>query len=97
MYSHSEAVIFHQQLLRSRHIDKYNCLYTSIHDRCIEFLLPFIKEYFGLKSTDKEIIHFYHALTDAWYSRLNCNQLSVECMTNLAVELMENFATVLNE
>lgn len=97
MYSYKEGVRFQQQLLRNHHIEKYNDLYISSHNRCIHFLLPFIREYFGLNSTDKEIVRFYHALTDAWYSRINCNQLSVEYMTNLASELMESFASVLNE
>lgn len=97
MYSHKEGVRFQQQLFRNRHIDKYNYLYSSIHDRCINFLLPFIKDYFELNNSNQEIVDFYHALTDAWYSRLNFNTLSVESMTNLALELMENFASVLKK
>lgn len=99
MYSHKEGMRFQQQLFRNRHIDKYNYLYASIHDRCINFLLPFIKDYFELNNNNnnQEIVIFYHTLTDAWYSRLNFDTLSVESMTNLALELMDSFDSVLKK
>jgi len=97
MYNYKEGVRFHQQLLRNRHIERFNYLYSSINDRCIHFMLPLIKDYFGLNSNDREIIKFYTTLTDAWYSRINCKNLSVESMTILALSLMKNFACVLNE
>lgn len=97
MYNYKEGVRFQQQLLRNQHIEQYYTVYCSIHNSCIQILLPFIKAHFKLNCHDRDIITFYNTLTDAWYSRVNCNNLSVESMTILAISLMDNIASVLNE
>jgi hypothetical protein len=52
--------------------------------------LPHIKAIFESKGSDSDLIEFYHTLTDAWYTRLKTNELSVDTMISLAVEIMEN-------
>nr|WP_321451282.1 TetR/AcrR family transcriptional regulator [uncultured Carboxylicivirga sp.] len=90
MVRYPESVRFHQQLLRNNHLQAFNDVYKSINIRSIEILIPVIRKYFASDRMDKEIFEFYNTLTDAWYARLNCKNISVDHMCNLAIEIMEH-------
>lgn len=96
MIDYKLGVRFHQQLIKNRHIDLYNCSYCCGNNGSIKILLPFIKDYFKLKTPDREVITFYTTLTDSWYSRLDTENLSVEEMTSTALSLMDNMMSVIN-
>lgn len=96
MIDYKLGVRFHQQLIKNRHIDLYNCAYCCGNISSIKILLPYIKEYFGFNTSDAEVITFYNTLTDSWYSRIDTENLSVEEMTSTALFLMDNMLSVIN-
>jgi len=90
MFKYEIAVRFHQQLLRNSHVDEFSKVYSDFNQSSIKILLPLIKPYFEGNYSDKEIYQFYNTLTDAWYSRLNFSDFSVDYMNNLAEEIMND-------
>jgi AcrR family transcriptional regulator len=90
MFKYKKEVLFHRQLLKNSHIESFYCLYRDVNNTSLNILLPHIKAIFESKGSDSDLIEFYHTLTDAWYTRLKTNELSVDTMISLAVEIMEN-------
>ena len=90
MFRYKESVLFHHKLLKYGHIKAFYTLYKDANDTTLNIVLPFIKALFKPDMPDSDIIHFYHTLTDAWYSRLDTKNMNVESMIALAVEIMEN-------
>lgn len=90
MFEYENGIRFHQQLLRNSHVKEYQEIYNEINLNSIKILLPLIKPYFGNNLSDKEIYQFFNTLTDAWYSRLNFSNFSVNYMVDLAEEIMNN-------
>jgi len=90
MYHYKHGVMFHQQLFMHCDIEAFYRLYRGTNETSIQILLPLIKALFETDKTDREIIEFYHILTDAWYIRLNAKQFTVESMINLATDIMES-------
>ncbi|WP_223033989.1 MULTISPECIES: TetR/AcrR family transcriptional regulator [Hanstruepera] len=90
MFRFKMAVRFHQQLLRNAHIKEFFEVYSNFNQSSIKILLPLIKPHFGGNFTDKEIHQFYNTLTDAWYSKLNFSDFSVDYLNSLAEEIMNN-------
>ncbi|TNJ41249.1 TetR/AcrR family transcriptional regulator [Tamlana fucoidanivorans] len=90
MYKYRVGVRFHQQLLKHTHIQEFYMVYNEFNRQNISLLLPLIKPYFGGTLSDNEICQFYITLTDAWYSRLNFSNLSVNYMISLAEEIMND-------
>lgn len=87
LYKYIKSVQFHQQLLHNYHITTYKTLYNEANKACVEILLPHIKTHFGFQQSDEEVFHFYNTLTDAWYTRLDFSNTSVENMIKLAGEI----------
>ncbi|WP_212217205.1 TetR/AcrR family transcriptional regulator [Carboxylicivirga linearis] len=90
MFKYKDALLFHYQLLKNCHIKQFCELYRGSNERSLIILLPLIKEQFYSDKSDREIIQFYHTLTDTWYTRLDVNNLSVESMVALAMEILES-------
>lgn len=90
MFKYKDGIRFHQKLLLNSNVKEYQEIYSDFNLKSIKILLPLIKPYFGSNLSDKEIYLFYNTLTDAWYSRLNFSNFSVNYMVNLAKEIMNN-------
>lgn len=90
MFQYKIGFMFHQQLLRNSHIDRYNKAYCCANSSSIKILLPHIKVYFGINHPDVDIINFYNILTDAWYSRIDFTNISVDSMIKFSENIMEN-------
>jgi len=90
MFKYKVGIRFHQQLLRNSNVKEYQEIYSDINLSSIKILLPLIKPYFISNLSDKEICQFYNTLTDAWYSRLNFSNFSVNHMVSLAEEIMND-------
>jgi hypothetical protein len=90
MFKYKGEVLFHRQLLKNSHIESFYCLYRDVNNTSLNILLPYIKGIFEPKGSDSDLIEFYHTLTDAWYTRLKTDDLSVDTMISLAAEIMEN-------
>ncbi|MBR8538109.1 TetR/AcrR family transcriptional regulator [Carboxylicivirga sediminis] len=90
MFNYKHGIMFHQQLFIHCDVEAFYRLYKDANETSIKILLPLIKALFDTDKTDREIIQFYHILTDAWYIRLNAKQFTVESMINLATDIMEN-------
>jgi len=88
MCKYKEGILFHRQLLFHCHVKPFYDLYREANEVSLHILLPFIKATFETDKSDQEIIHFYHTLTDAWYIRLDINNLSVPNMIHLAEEIL---------
>jgi AcrR family transcriptional regulator len=96
LYRHIISVQFHQQLLYNCHIATFKTLYSEANKICVEILLPHIKNHFEFQQSDEEVFRFYNTLTDAWYSRQDFSNTSVEEMTKLAEEITGNVLALHN-
>lgn len=90
LYSYRMAAMFQQQLLRNCHYEEYMKMYNIINYQAVIVILPHIRDYFGFKQTDQEVIELYLTLTDAWYSKVNFTQCNAESLQALALCLMDN-------
>jgi AcrR family transcriptional regulator len=96
LYQHNINLKFHKQLFNNSHIVSFNELYHYGNDEIIKCLVPYVKAYYKLKYSDKEIFNFYSTLTDAWYAKLDFTNLSVKSMIELAEEIMDNILRLSN-
>lgn len=90
MFRYKEGILFHHQLLKHCSNADFCALYRRANDKSLQILLPLIKTQFASTSSDLDLIKFYHTLTDAWYTRLDTNNFTVESMIALAQSILEN-------
>lgn len=90
LYHYKISLKFHKQLFNNSHINDFNELYHSGKNEIVKCIVPHVKTYYKLNYSDKEIFNFYNTLTDAWYAKLDCTNLSVKSMIELAEEIMDN-------
>jgi len=86
------GMLFHKQLFNNRNKPIYNYTYMSCNDISDDaFAVDLFSEYYNL-NIDKPILKNIHrSLTDAWWARLNVNDLSVNTMTKITDDIMESF------
>ena len=80
---------FHKQLFLNRHIPAFNFLFIKVYNaHANAFILTLFSEQFGLRQTKENINNLWLTVGEAWYSRLNTNDMSAEKMQLLAVDIM---------
>jgi len=81
---------FAKQLFKNRDLPKYNKAHKAGVKLSAELILPKFKTFFKLDLPDKTVLTLWATLVDAWYSRLNTDDLSVDSMIALCYEIMDS-------
>ena len=81
---------FAKQLFKNRDIPKYNKAHTAGVTLSAELILPKFKSFFKLDLPDKTVLTLWATLVDAWYSRLNFDNLTIDSMISLCYEIMDS-------
>lgn len=85
------ALRFSLQLFRNRHIPKYNIVFIKTFElTSYAFVLDLFSKELGLKGTEHEIYNLWLTLAEAWYSRLDPQDLSQSAMQNIAEKVLES-------
>lgn len=81
---------FAKQLFKNRDNLKYNKAYNAGVILPAEFILPKFKRFFKLDLPDKTVMILWTTLVDAWYSRLNFDNATVDEMISMCYEIMDS-------
>jgi len=87
---------FHKQLFNNRSNPLYNFTYLQCNEKSADtFAIDLFKKYYEL-DTDKSTLKLIHeSLLDAWFSKLNVNDITVENMVKLTNDIMESILYLL--
>ena len=85
---------FSTQLFRNSDKPKYNKAHKASVALSAEIILPKFKTFFKLDLPDKTVLSLWSTLVDAWYSRLNIDDLSVDSMISLCYEIMDSILPI---
>ena len=80
---------FHKQLFLNRTESLYNLAFLKGISVIKQNILPLFSEYYQLESDQQSIGEMWSTLTDAWFSRLDVNDLTAKSMQRLTDEIME--------
>jgi len=85
---------FAKQLFKNRDILKYDIAHKAGVALSAELILPKFKIFFKLDLPDETVLSLWLTLVDAWYSRLNTDDLSVDDMISLCYEVMDGILLI---
>lgn len=81
---------FNLQLFHHRNTPKFNLLFIKIYEAsATSFAQKLFVNHFGLKQPEKEIYHLWLTLGEAWYSRLDPEDLTTTTLQNHAKEILK--------
>ncbi|MDB4582370.1 TetR/AcrR family transcriptional regulator [Draconibacterium sp.] len=81
---------FNMQLFRHRHIPAYNFLFIKTYeDSAKAFLLKLFAQEFNLSQPESELFNLWLTVGEAWYSRLNPDDLSSNTLQMHAREILD--------
>jgi len=81
---------FNIQLFRHRHVPAYNFLFIKTYENSANaFLLKLFAQEFNLSQPESELFKLWLTVGEAWYSRLNPEDLSASTMENHAREILD--------
>jgi hypothetical protein len=84
---------FSTQLFRHRNIPSYNYLFNKTFKASANiFILKLFAGHLGLKHTQKDIYTLWLTLGEAWYSRLDLQDLSAATLQRHAKEILDSIS-----
>ena len=94
----STGLRFHKQLFNNRNNPLYNFTYMKCDERSADaFAIDLFKKYYELDADKSTLKLIHESLLDAWFSRLDNNNIKVEIMVKLSDEIMESILILLNK
>lgn len=85
------GIRFHLQLFNHRYNDEFDRVYKSCNKLADdEFIIQRFIEYYKLQLTTKEAANIHEIITDAWYSSLNTDDISVDALILKAEGIMKS-------
>ena len=85
-----------KQLFNHRHIVKYNEVFMKTNQMGDQqFALRLFIDYYKLPLAVKEAALLHGSLTDAWYSRLDINDLTLEKLISSTEEIMQTILALM--
>ncbi|MEJ2004186.1 MAG: TetR/AcrR family transcriptional regulator [Cyclobacteriaceae bacterium] len=94
---HPIPLQFHLHLFHNRHIPDFNYLFIrTFESGAKSFALKLFKSYFDLKLSEAEIYNLWLTLGEAWYSRLDPNDLSAKTLCRHGEEIMRTVRNFIN-
>lgn len=90
-------VQFSLQLLYNRSNPEFNFVFIkSFEEFAKSFALDLFRKHFNLLQSEKDVYFLWLTLGEAWYSRLDPNDLSSETLQKHAVEILQTLSEFVN-
>lgn len=90
-------LMFNIQLFRHRGHPSYNYLFIKTFQASANiYVLRLFAEHLGLRNNDRDLYTLWLTLGEAWYSRLDVQDLSAETLQNHAKEILQSLTTFIN-
>ena len=90
------GIKFQKQLFSHRHIVKYNEVYNECNEISgREFILRLFIDYYELPLSIAEAAQLHESLTDAWYSRLDVDQMTLKKLVRSSEEIMKGLLVLM--
>lgn len=89
LYEFKLGLQFAKTLFKHRDIPKYNTAYIKGVAISADLIVPKFKEYFSINLPDEQVKELWYMISDAWYSRLNFNNYTVEYLCNSCFEIVD--------
>ena len=88
---------FNRQLFHNRHIPRYNFLFNKAYQASGEaFLIKLFAIHIGIDTSSDNMEHLWLTLGEAWYSRLNPEDLSAQTMQQHAESILKDISTLID-
>lgn len=88
---------FALQLFHHRRMPEFNFLFIKSYEAIAKgFALELFAKYFNFSQTTIEVYHLWLTLGEAWYSRIDPNDLSPESLQKHAREILKNLSDFVN-
>lgn len=88
---------FNMQLFHHRDHPRFNFLFVKIYESSARsFALKLFKEQLGLSHREKDVYHLWLTMGEAWYSRLDSNDLTSSTLQKHAEEILNNLSVFVN-
>ena len=88
---------FSLQLFHNRSNPEFNFVFIKSYEEIAKnFALELFIKHFGLQQSDREVYPLWLTLGEAWYSRLDPNDLTSETLQKHAEEILQNLSEFVN-
>ncbi|MDX1333437.1 MAG: TetR/AcrR family transcriptional regulator [Robiginitalea sp.] len=91
--AHSVALQFSRQLFHHRHIPRFNYVFVKSYEASAQaFILELFAAHMDLHLPQNDLSHLFMTLGEAWYSRLDPNDLSAATLQHHAEDILQDLA-----
>ncbi len=87
VFEFSEAIQFTKQLFRNKESEPYTHAHKQGIALTAEYIVPEFKAYLKIDLETNEVKELWYTLADAWFSRLDFNDYSVQTLTRNGVDI----------
>jgi len=94
---HPIPLQFSRQLFLNRQDPRFQFLFEKTYDSTAKtFGLKLFAEYIHIRMAETELLKLFKTLGDAWYARIDPNDLSAQAMQKHAEEVIDSLTTLIN-
>ena len=90
IYEFKLGIQFTKQLFLNRAHPACNKAYMKCIELSADLIVPKFKEFFKIDLPQESVKALWYILTDTWYSRICCNNFSVDSLCELCHEIMDS-------
>ena len=88
---------FSRQLFLNRHIPRYDYVFRKSYETSAHiFVLELFADQLGLQLPESDLNYLFLTLGEAWYSRLNPQDLSADTLQGHAEDILQNLMTLID-
>ena len=88
---------FSRQLFRHRHIPRYKYLFARTYDLSSEaFIMDLFARHLDLEVPQRDLNQLFATLGEAWYSRLDPNDLSAATLRRHAEDILQDLSSLMD-
>ena len=90
LYEFKLGVQFTKQLFLNRENSSCNKAYIQSVELSADLIVPKFMEFFKIDLPQESVKALWFIITDTWYSRISCNNFSVDSLCELCYEIMDS-------
>lgn len=90
LYEFKLGVQFTKQLFLNREHPSCNKAYMGAVELSADLIVPKFMEFFKIDLPQESVKALWLILTDTWYSRISCNNFSIDSLCELCYEIMDS-------
>lgn len=90
IYEFKLGIQFTKQLFLNREHPACNKAYMKSVQLSADLIVPKFMEFFKIELPHESVKALWYILTDTWYSRVDCNNFSVNSLCELCYEIMDS-------